>query len=36
LFGWDVFMLDLYLAESDEIRPVLDVDTVDGQRVGRW
>lgn len=33
LFGWDVFMLDLYLAETDEIRPVLDVDTIDGRRV---
>ena len=33
LFGWDVFMLDLYLAETDEILPVLDVDTCDGLRV---
>ncbi len=33
LFGWDVFMLDLYSAERDEILPILDVDTVNGKRV---
>jgi len=33
LFGWDVFMLDLYLAETDDIQPILDVDTMDGRRV---
>ena len=26
-------MLDLYVAETDEILPVLDVDTIDGRRV---
>jgi two-component system cell cycle sensor histidine kinase/response regulator CckA len=33
LFGWDIFMLDLYSAEKDEILPVLDVDTINGRRV---
>jgi PAS domain S-box-containing protein len=33
LFGWDVFMLDLYSAETDQILPILDVDTIDGKRV---
>ena len=33
LFGWDVFTLDLYSAESDEICPLLNVDTVAGRRL---
>jgi PAS domain S-box-containing protein len=32
LFGWDAFMLDLYRAETDEISPVLNIDTINGQR----
>lgn len=32
LFGWDAFMLDLYRAETDEITPVLNLDTINGQR----
>jgi hypothetical protein len=33
LFGWDVFMLDLYSAETDDILPILDVDTIKEKRV---
>jgi len=33
LFGWDIFMLDLYSSETDEIFPILDVDTIAGKRV---
>jgi PAS domain S-box-containing protein len=33
LFGWDIFMLDLYSAETDDILPILDVDTINGKRV---
>jgi PAS domain S-box-containing protein len=33
LFKWDDFALDLYLAESDEVFSLLNVTTVDGQRV---
>lgn len=32
LFGWDAFTLDLYSDEKDLIQPVLNVDTIDGQR----
>lgn len=32
LFGWDAFMLDLYRAETDEITPVLNLDTINGRR----
>ncbi len=33
LFGWDAFTLDLYSAEEDLVHPVLNVDTINGQRV---
>ncbi len=32
LFGWDAFMLDLYREETDEITPVVNIDTIKGQR----
>ncbi|MDB6123157.1 MAG: hypothetical protein JWQ71_2150 [Pedosphaera sp.] len=33
LFGWDAFTLYSYLAEEDEVDPILRVDTINGQRV---
>lgn len=33
LFGWDACSLNLYDAERDIVRPMLNVDTVSGQRV---
>ena len=32
LFGWDACSLYLYSAETDEIHPVFESDTIDGQR----
>lgn len=32
LFRWDVFTLDLYSAERDEIQPILNIDLIDGKR----
>lgn len=32
LFGWDAFTLDLYSADEDHIRTVLNVDTINGQK----
>ncbi|HEY3862069.1 MAG TPA: PAS domain S-box protein [Verrucomicrobiae bacterium] len=33
LFGWDAFYLNLYSAERDLMEPVINIDTIDGQRV---
>ena len=33
LFKWDDFALDLYLAERDEVNSLLNITTVEGQRV---
>lgn len=33
LFSWDVFTLDLHNEETNETRPILNVDTIGGQRV---
>ena len=33
LFKWDDFALDLYFAESDEVFSLLNITTVEGQRV---
>ena len=30
LFAWDVFLLELYSAETDQVDPILIMDTVDG------
>jgi PAS domain S-box-containing protein len=32
LFGWDAFVLYLYAPETDEIYPIFQCDTIDGQR----
>ncbi|MDA1275201.1 MAG: PAS domain S-box protein [Verrucomicrobia bacterium] len=33
LFDWDVFLLELYSAERDEIDSILTIDTIDGKRI---
>jgi PAS domain S-box-containing protein len=32
LFAWDAFTLDLYYEATDQMRPILNVDTIGGQR----
>lgn len=33
MFGWDACTLDLYSAKEDSLRPLLTIDTVNGQRL---